>query len=111
MIVVEQRCGGAMAEPEAVDGLERHAAIQCGLAKPHAELFLGARCQRVAAGGLAGFGTAKLEHAPAGRLVAEVVIEGHRAIDLGAGKIERFGHHGGWRLQARSRRRAAAHAK
>jgi hypothetical protein len=58
-----------------------------------AKLLLGARCERLAAGGLAGFGAAKLEHAPAGGLVAEVVIEGHRAVDLGARKIERLSHH------------------
>ena len=46
-----------------------------------------------------------------GRLVAEVVIEGHRAVDLGAGQVERLCHHAPRRLPAHSRRRAAAHGK
>ena len=52
----------------------------------------GARGKRIAAGGLAGFGAAKLEHAPSRRLFAEVVVEGDGAVDLGAGKVKRLGH-------------------
>ena len=94
MIVIEQRSRGAMAKPKAIDGLERDAGVRSGLAELHAELLFGERCQSIATCGLAGLGAAKLEHAPAWRLVAEVVIEGHCAVDLGAGQVERLCHHG-----------------
>ena len=65
-----------------------------GFAKLHAELLLGARRERIAARGLAGFGATELEHTAPRRLVAEVVVEGHRPVDLGAGKVQCLGDHG-----------------
>ena len=86
-------CGGrGVAEAEAIDGLERHAAVGRGLAHRHAEQALGARGKRIAARGLARLGAAEFQHAPAGRLLAEVMIEGDGAVDLGAGQIERLGN-------------------
>src|SRR5690242_2504421 len=79
-----------MAEPETIDGLERDAGVGRGTAHLHAEFLLGVGCERVAAGGLARFGAAELEHAASRRLLAEVVIEGDGAVDLGAGEIERL---------------------
>src|SRR5262245_61439810 len=99
MIVIEQSSGGAVAESEAIDGLKRNAGVWSGLAKLHAKLLLGAHRQSIAPRGLARFGAAKLEHASARGLVAEVVVEGDRAVDLGARQIESLCHHsdGGFR--------------
>ena len=47
--------------------------------------------ERIAAGSLAGLGPAELKDMAAGRLMAEIVIEGDDAMHLGAGDIERFG--------------------
>jgi hypothetical protein len=47
--------------------------------------------QRIASGRLAGLGPAEPEHMPARRLSAEVVIEGHDAVHLGARDVQRFG--------------------
>ena len=88
-----------MAKPEAIDRLERHAAVERRLAHLDAELLLGARGKRIAAGRLAGFGAAKFEHAPSRRLFAEIVIKGDGAVDLGAGKIKRLGHQRHGRLR------------
>ena len=88
-----------MAEPEAVDRLERDAGIGRGAAHLDAEFLLGTRSECIGADGLAGFGAAKLQHAPPGRLLAEVMIEGDGAVDLGAGQVQRLGdqRHGGFR--------------
>src|SRR5262245_14901422 len=64
-----------MAEPEAIDRLERDAPVERGLAHADAELFLRARGERIAAGCLAGFGAAEFQHAASRRFLAEVVIE------------------------------------
>ena len=69
--------------------LERDAPIGRGLAQRDAEPGLRARGERVAARRLAGFGAAELEHVAAGRLAAEVMIEGDDAMDLGAREVER----------------------
>ena len=49
------------------------------------------RGKSVAAGGLAGLGAAELEHMPAGRRAAEVMIKGDDAVDFGAGDVQLFG--------------------
>ena len=61
------------------------------VAERDAEPRLGARGERVAAGRLAGFGAAQLEHVAAGRLAAEIVVEGDDAMHFGARDIQRFG--------------------
>ena len=53
----------------------------------------GARGERVAARGLAGFGAAEFQHMAAGGLVAEVVIEGEYAMHFGARQAERGRDH------------------
>ena len=50
------------------------------------------RGERIAAGRLAGFGAAQLEHMAAGRLAAEVMIEGDDPMHLGAGDIQGLGN-------------------
>ena len=79
------------AEPEAVDRFESDAAVGTGLAECHAEARLGLRRKRFAAGGLAGFGAAQLEHVTPRRVFAKVVIEGDDAVDFGARDIQRLG--------------------
>ena len=49
------------------------------------------RGKRIAAGRLAGFGAAQLEHMAAGRRAAEVVIEGDDAVHFGARDVQRLG--------------------
>ena len=88
--------GAGRAQAEAVDRLERHAAVGGGAAAGDAEAILRPRHQRLAAHRLAGLGAAQLEHVTAGRLAAEVVIEGDDAVHLGARQIESIGedrHH------------------
>ena len=64
-----------------------------GLAQSRRRARLRARGERVAAGGLAGFGAAQLQHVAAGRLAAEVVIEGDDAMHLGARQVQRLRDH------------------
>ena len=49
--------------------------------------------ERVGAQRLAGLGAAELQHVPAGRVVAEIVIEGDDPVHLGAGDVQRRGDH------------------
>ena len=50
--------------------------------------------EAVGAHRLARFGAAELHHVPAGRRAAEVVVEAHDAVHLGAGQVERGGDGG-----------------
>ena len=52
-VMVEQCGWRAVAKPEAIHRLERHAGVRGGFTKLHAELLLGARRERIAARGLA----------------------------------------------------------
>ena len=61
-----RRRGGAQAE--AIDRLQRDALVGRRVAERDAELGFRARRQRIAAGGLAGFGAAQFQHMPARRL-------------------------------------------
>ena len=75
--------GAERAQAEAVDRLERDA--PSAWCRPiDAEALAARRGERIAAQRLAGFGAAELQHMPAGRLAAEVVIEGDDAVHLGA---------------------------
>ncbi len=49
---------------------------------------------RLATHRLAGLGPAQFQDMAASRLAAEVVIERHDAVDLGARQIQRIGQHG-----------------
>ena len=51
------------------------------------------RGERVAAHRLAGLGAAELQHMPAGRVAAVIVIEGDDAVHLGARQVQRLGDH------------------
>jgi hypothetical protein len=73
-----------VAEAEAVDRLQCHAAVGGRSAHVHAELFLGALFERAPAGCLTGLGEAKLQGSAAARLALEVVIKRHAAMHLGA---------------------------
>ena len=88
---VQHRRWRRRAQAEAVDRLQRDAAVGAGAAAGDAEPILGARHQRLAAHRLAGLGAAQLEHVAAGRLAAEVVIEGDDAVHLGARQVQRVG--------------------
>ncbi len=63
------------------------------LADFQSELLFGARCKRIAARRLTGFGAAQFQNVLARRLVAKVVIKGESPMDLGARKIHRFRDH------------------
>ena len=91
-LAVDHRRGAGGAEAEAVDGLEGHA-LGAGAAAAGAEARLGAGDEGLAAHRLAGLGAAELDDVPAGGGVAEVVVEGHDAVDLGARQVERLGDH------------------
>ena len=90
-VLVEHGSRRGVAEPEAIDRLERDAGVGRGAAHLDAEPLLGACGESIAAGRLTGFGAAELQHAPSRRLLAEVVIERDGAVDLGAGEVERLG--------------------
>ena len=68
-VLVEHRGGRRGAVPEAVDRLERDAAIGRGAAQLDAEFLLGMRSECIGAHGLAGFGAAELQHMPPRRLL------------------------------------------
>src|SRR5262249_10198712 len=88
-----------MTEPEAIDRFERDPIVERGAAHLDSELLLGARGKGVAAGSLAGLGAAKFQHAAPERLLLEVMIEGDRAVDLGARQIQRLGDERHYRLR------------
>ena len=92
--IVKHRRGRAGAEPEAVHRLEGESTIRRGLAEADAEALLRMTLDRTAAGGLAGFRAADLQHMPARRPGAEVMIEGDDAVHLGARQVERARDHG-----------------
>src|SRR5262249_8617656 len=70
------------------------------VAERNTELGFGARGERIAAGGLAGFRAAQLQYMPACGLLAEIMVEREHAMNLGAREVERgcdhrdcrFGH-------------------
>ena len=68
-MLIQHGGGGGVAKSEAIDRLQRDAIVERGFAHRHAEFRFGARGKRIAAGRLAGFGAAKLEHAPSRRLL------------------------------------------
>ena len=49
-----------------------------------AESVAKAISERIAAGGLAGLGAAQFQHVPAGRLAAEIMVEGKHTVNFGA---------------------------
>src|SRR5262249_25644464 len=75
---------------EAIDWLERDAAVGRGLAHGDAKLLLGARRNLISARRLAGLGAAELEYVTSGRRAADVVIEGGDPVPLGTRDIERM---------------------
>jgi hypothetical protein len=91
--MIEHRGRRGVAQAEAVDRLQRHAAVRGGAAHVHTELLACAFFERPPAGSLTGLGEAKLQGSAAARLALEVMIKGHAAMHLGARDIERIGDH------------------
>src|SRR2546423_10401281 len=87
---VEQRCRGAGAEPETIHALERHALIGSSFAELDAEFAPDMFRQRIAAHRLTGLRTAELQHMPARRAVAEIVIEARHTVHLRTREVERL---------------------
>ena len=65
-----------------------HSIRSSGVVLPSAtpQSCFSARSERVASGGLAGFGSAQLQHAPACRLAAKIMMESEYAVDLRTGR-------------------------
>ena len=81
------------AVPEAVHRLEVHTPVGGRLAFPRAERGLGVAHQFAAAHRLAGLGHADLHDVVADRRLAQVAVEAHHAVHLGAREVERLRDH------------------
>ena len=79
---------------KAIDVFDGQGSIVAGLARlqamGHAQTFH----QTLDAHGLAGFRPADLQHMAARRGASEVVVKADRAMDLGAGDVQRLGDEG-----------------
>ena len=80
--------GGA--EAEAVDRFQRYPAVRRGAAHRHAQPLGRSRLDRGPAARLASLGPTDLDDMLAGRLVAEVVVEGDDAVDVRTADVQRL---------------------
>src|SRR5690606_41237290 len=83
-LAIEQGGRRAGAKAKAIDRLERHRTVVRRFMEVDAEQLLKRVRHLVRAHGLTGFGLAKPQDMPAGRVLAKVGIEGNDARDLGA---------------------------
>src|SRR5262249_49851096 len=77
---------------EAIDGLERHTPIRRRFTELDAKRAFEPFGKRFASHALAGFGPADLDHVPAVRLPAEVVIEADHALHVGTREVQHIGN-------------------